>query len=609
VRWLETPRAYLWLTVIGLLLAAPSMLGRLVLDDHVLCLLARRDLGILGLHSSPLFLFSFTTGRPADNHALMDAGALLPWFTDEQHRNAFFRPLSSLTHLLDFTLWPNSPWLMHLHSLLWLCALLLAVAHVYRRLATRGSAVTTLAFALFVLDGAHGMTAAWIANRNALCAAALALPALASHHRWLAGGFKPGVYVGPACFALGLCAGETAVAVLGYLLAYTLVLDRAPVGRRLLHLAPYLALLALFGAVFFSLGLGSAGSGEYHDPVREPLGYALGLIQHLPVLLSAQLGAPLADVWFWGPPELHLPIWWVSVATLLALGLASHVLLSDDREARFWTLGMVLSGCAVAASVPSERLLLVPGIGGAVLVARLIWKLLPNGVSNSEDGQEVPDAMPIGSRAWRLLLLAALVFWRLIVCTLLWLILGGAMNVLGSAIDRIDRDIPATPDITSRTVIVVNAPFDTMLSYLQVAREARGTPRPAHLYWLASASSRLALETLDERTLRVRPARGFLLMPIERHYRSDPRALAVGASVSLSEMTVRVLAVTPDGRPAAADFRFREPLSSPSYLLRRWERGRLLPFVPPSRGQIVHLPREDFFRTLFWETLDLARGR
>jgi hypothetical protein len=390
------------------------------------------------------------------------------------------------------------------------------------------------------------------------------------------------------------------------LLAYTLVLDRTPIVRRLLHLGPYLALLVLWRVAFLSLGLGSAGSGEYHDPGREPLGYALGAIQHLPVLLSAQLGAPLADVWFWGPPELHLPIWWVSVATLLALALASHVLLSDDAEARFWTLGMVLSGCAVAASVPSERLLLVPGIGGAVLVARLIWKLLPNGVSN--DGREAPAALPMLSRAWRLLLLAALVFWRLIVCTLLWLILGGAMSVLGSAIDRIDRDIPATSDITSRTVIVVNAPFDTMLSYLQVAREARGTPRPAHLYWLASASSTLAVETLDEHTLRVRPARGFLLMPIERHYRGDSSGLGLGATVSLREMTVRVSAVTRDGRPAAADFHFREPLSSPSYVLRRWERGHLLPFVPPPRGQVVHLPREDFFRILIGEVVELARG-
>jgi hypothetical protein len=268
---------------------------------------------------------------------------------------------------------------MHAHSLLWFAALLLVVAHVYVRFSPgpEQRVAAMLAFAIFALDDAHGMTVGWVANRNALISATLALPALAAHHRWLALGFRPGAWLGPLCFALGLCAGETAVAVLGYLAAYTLFLDRAPIARRVLHVLPYAVLLVLWRALFGLLELGSAGSGGYHDPGREPLAFALALVERLPVLLGSQLALPLADVWFWGAPELQRAVWVLCAAgALFVLGLG-HALLSHDREARFWTAGMVLSSCAIAASVPGERLLLVPGVGGAALVARVILALLP----------------------------------------------------------------------------------------------------------------------------------------------------------------------------------------------------------------------------------------
>ncbi len=622
LRWLGRPHAALWLGGLALLLVSPALGGGFALDDYVLRLLARDDPGFAGFHANPLLLFSFTSGRPADNHALMDAGALLPWWSDPHHLNAFFRPLSSLAHLLDFRLWPHSPLLMHLHSLLWFAALLGVVAHVYRQLGVgpaalgdrgrvtrpsgeaRFAPLPVLAFALFALDGAHGMTVAWIANRNALVAATLALPALAAHHRWLAQGFRPGAYLGPLCFALGLCGGETALAVLGYLLAYTVVLDRAPWGRRLLHLLPYLVLLALWRATFLWLGLGSAGSGAYHDPGREPLAYAAALLQHLPVLLSAQLALPLADAWFWGAPELHLPIWLLSLASLALLAAAGHVLLRHDEQARFWGLGMVLSACAVAASVPGERLLLVPGVGGAAFVAMLVWKLLPAASTDASGRAERVTPQP----RWAPPLLAALLLLHGVVAPLSLPAQASALRLLSAAIARVDRDIPRAPSIAARTVIVVNAPFDVMLSYLQVAREAEGVPRPQHLYWLATASSPLSLQRVDARTLRIRAARGFLLTEPERHYRGDPRGLPVGSEVALSQMRVKILAVTPDGRPAAAEFRFREPLGSPRYLLRRYSHGRLLPLPPLAAGQSLSLPREDFLATLLAQAFGPAPG-
>jgi hypothetical protein len=599
-RLLLAPRAHVWLTLAALVLCAPALGAGMVLDDHVLRVLARGEDGLAGARANPLFLFTFTNGRPADNLALMDKGALLPWYGDPLHRNAFLRPLSSLTHLLDFALDADAAWLMHLHSLAWFAVLLFVVAHVYRVLAG-GLAVAALAFALFALDDAHGMTVTWIANRNALISAALALPALSAHHRWLAHGWRPGAWLGPLCFALGLCAGETAVAVFGYVLAYALALDRAPLWQRARHALPYLLLLGLWRTVWAAFDLGSFGSGAYHDPGQEPLGYALALVKHLPVLLSAQLALPFADNWFWGPPDGQLAIWLISAACTLGFAAVGHALLRHDAEARFWMIGMVLSACAVAASIPGERLLLVPGVGGAVVIAKLLAALRRYARGLAEVEPNPPRSKRVIARS----LMGALVLLHLVVAPLLLPIRALGMGVLRSALDRAEASLPGAPEIAQRTVIVLDAPFDLMCSYVQPSRQARGLPRPAHVHWLAVASSPLELRVLDAHALEVRPARGFLLTGPEQHYRGDPSGLPAGARVELTEMRVEVLDVSADRRPASARFTFREPLSSPRYLFVRYQDGRFVPWQPPPPGTTLQLPQADFFPTMAaeWERM------
>jgi hypothetical protein len=178
------------------------------------------------------------------------------------------------------------------------------------------------------------------------------------------------------------------------------------------------------------------------------------------------------------------------------------------------------------------------------------------------------------------------------------------LSPLSSLIERVDAGVPSTASVAEQTVVIVNAPFDVAVSYLQVARAADGRPRPKHLHWLATASSELRVQTLDRHTLRIAPARGFLLTPSERHYRGDPSTLRKGARVELSELTVHVTQVTTDGRPAVIEARLREPLDSPRLLLRAYRHGRLEPFVPPAPGQSVTFPREDYIATLARQVLD-----
>jgi hypothetical protein len=282
----------------------------------------------------------------------------------------------------------------------------------------------------------------------------------------------------------------------------------------------------------------------------------------------------------------------LSVASLFALAAVGHVLLRQDEEARFWGLGMVLSSCVVAASVPGARLLLVPGLGASALLAKLMLKLLPGATTTP--------------RRWAQPLLAALVFLHVVSAPFALTAQASVIGVLASASERAQRGIPRGPEIRSRSVVIVNAPFDILVSYIQVEREAAGTPRPEHLYWLATASSPLTLTTVDANSVRMRPARGLLLTGLERHYRGDPRALGRGTSVSLSQMRASVLSTTADGRPAEVEFQFSEALSSQRYLFLRYDRGELVPLRLPPPGGEVHFPREDFFASLVRQAAGLA---
>jgi hypothetical protein len=362
-------------------------------------------------------------------------------------------------------------------------------------------------------------------------------------------------------------------------------------------------ILGAWGIVFAQLGLGSAGSGAYHHPLAEPLGYAAALAVHLPLLLGSQLGIPVADLWFWGPPSVQLLALGVACFSMVSvLGLA-HVLLRRDPIARFWMIGMVLSACAVAASVPGERLLLVPSVGGAAMMARLLLAL--RDLAAREPARELVDD-PRHSASHQ-----ASIPRRIAAVSLLALALvhgpaslvglpsrAAAMQTLGAAIERADSGVPRDPSVRDKTVLIVNAPFDALVSYVQVARAAAGVPRPAHLQWLSTASSQLTIARIDEQTLRIQPAHGYLWTSPEQHYRGDVRAFSVGTEVRLRAFTARIAELTADGRPSAVDFILTEPMRSPSLALKQFSGGELVAFEPPAIGEQIMLPAQSFFGTL-----------
>jgi hypothetical protein len=102
---------------------------------------------------------------------------------------------------------------------------------------------------------------------------------------------------------------------------------------------------------------------------------------------------------------------------------------------------------------------------------------------------------------------------------------------------------------------------------------------------LAPAIPWVSVRRLDERTLAVAPAGGYLRFPLDQVFRSERRPFAIGDRVELTGMIAMITTLTPDGRPAEATFRFDVPLESPSLIWLRFRGTGFEPFRPPAVGR------------------------
>ena len=585
-RFLARPAAP-WLIIgLALALSSPSLFTGLCADDYIHELMMREHPGIAGYAFRPFDLFAFADGNPARAHQLMDEG-VFPWWTDPGVVLAFFRPITSATHYLDHLLWPDRPALMHVQSLFWFALLLVVVGAIYRRF-TRTAWIAGLALLLYAVDDARATTVAWLANRNALVALTLALPALLAYDKWRRDGVRAAAWLGPLALATGLLAGESALLVVAYLFAYALFLDDGPLHSRLLRLAPHAAVVLVWRAIYGRLGYGSQGSGIYFDPGRDPIGFLEAAAARLPVLLVGQFALPPADLWDLYPLILPAGRWAVMLVAVVVVGVLGALLLPlwrRDPVIRFWTTGCLLSTLVMCTTFPHDRLLTGLGIGGMALVAEIL--------ASAAEGTH-----PHKGR-WVALAAGALATVHLVLAPLLSPYRARAMNDVNRMLERANQSIPSDASITTKSVILVNPPLDPFAGYFLMYRAVAGERRPKHLRWLATGVTDLRIERVDERTLRIRPGAGFLSSTSQMMLRSLDHPTRLGERITLSDAVIEVTDLAPDGRPLEILVRFALRLEDPSLHWLKWGEHGYVPFRLPEVGETVVLPAADMRDVLF----------
>jgi len=277
-------------------------------------------------------------------------------------------------------------------------------------------------------------------------------------------------------------------------------------------------------------------------------------------------------------------------------------LLRRDPLARFWAAGMILSVPPACAGFPQGRLLFFVGIGGMGLLAQFIAAVL----------QRV-DWLPMRAR-WRLPsvgLCVVLIMIHLGVAPIVLARAAGHLKRSGRSVARAAESLPSDTAARFQTVLLVSTPSYASFAYGALTRLLQGNPYLSRTIVLGSGSNPIELHRPDSRTLLVRPLGGFLapagnpqpgrgmerllfdqryvFQSVDRLYR-DSAPMTIGEKINLLGVTVEITALTDDGRPAEAAFRFAMKLESLLFRWLQWEDGAYVPFALPAVGETVTLP-------------------
>ena len=383
----DAVRFAFWATLfLTALFYAPALLGGYMADDHY-HLLVLGDLR--QAFNKDWNLFSFV--RSPEEVRIHRAFGTAPWWTSDAFRIDFFRPIPSLTHWLDHALFGQNAAAAHLVSIGWYLLSIALLHRVLVRFVAVGSKTLLLAVLIFALDDTHALAVQWLANRSDVVAAVFFLTAFRGWMRLREARTPRALDLALLFFgfAAALLSKESSVVLPAMVLAHALIFpdrenpdrSRATLRDRLrpelwVHVALWAVVLAY---LTFYFGSGHGPNTLYYlNPLRNPATWAQQFFRsgffHAVILAT---GVPL-HVLSSSPVRDHPFL----AALFTALTLAFWVLvwrwLRRDRATQFFVAWMVIAQVVLTTSFPDPRILFLPSIGFAFVVARLMqecWRL------------------------------------------------------------------------------------------------------------------------------------------------------------------------------------------------------------------------------------------
>jgi hypothetical protein len=527
---------------------------------------------------SPLALYEFTGTRSRDWLAWHE---YVPWFTDPHWSLRFFRPLSSLSLAVDHWLFRRSAALAHLHSIIWFLLLAATVVALLRRwLPARAAA---LAGAIYVLAGGQAMSTAWIASRHTLVGGALGALALLSYARLREDDWRPGAWLAPLAFTLGLAASEVALGVAVFVVLYEIVERREALATRVRAALPIVFVAGSYLGLYATLGFGAQGSAAYLSPFSEPGAYAIAATTRVPELAAELYGAV--------PSLLSSALPATGVLVLVLFGvlvtLGTAALLHAHRaehgpvlQRRLWFLGLS-STCSLlpmAGGFVGGRMLPLAAIGAAGVVGTLLATLLERASTLA------------GARRFRVLALVALLALPHFLCSPLVHL---AMPLVFRQMEQAERSIARHAEIAGcaegSTAYLVAGSDPTLSLYGGLALNFFEPQRARRLHQftpLSMTASDQRLARVSDDTLELSTLGDRVLSPFEALYRQAP--FSAGAHVRTETLDAEVVTAT-GGMPTRVRFRFRNGLNRACVLA--WQRGALRHVELPLGAELT-LPHE-----------------
>ncbi len=570
-----------WLLIcLAFLLVSPALTTGLQLDDWLHKMILQDRMIVPPVEDASFSgLFSFI---PEDSERIkqyIDFG-IVPWWTLENLHLTFWRPISEITHWIDYRLWPNFPSIMHLQSILWFCGLILVVSKLYRKI-FGPVFVAGLAALLYAVDDAHAFPTAWIANRNALVAALFGATSLLTHVKWRQDGWKPGIIMGPFFLLIGLLSGEAAVGICGYFFAYALFVDDCSYSKKIMSILPYIIVTLAWWFIYKNLGFGTWGSGTYIDPGQEPLFYISALVKRAPILLLGQWAMPPALIYNLLPENIAFIYWLSAAGFILILFVLLFPIIRKNAIARFWTLGMIIALIPICTTFPDNRLNIFVGIGAMGLLAQFFafW---------FDKAAWLPTTKTwlITAKIFVMLFIAV----HLVLATVLLPITTKIDDVFDKVINNSIENKLLDADFSEQQIILMNPPGSFHVMNSRIMRYMKNKNISKYTRMLGTGTNSLHVTRIDSQTLEVLSEKGHIPSYLDVLFRGKAHPMMVGQKVKLTGLSIEVLSLTDDQQPKNVQFCFSVPLESSSLKFLQWKDGNYIKVSPPAIGKTIYLP-------------------
>lgn len=541
------------------LLCLPSLWAGYMGDDYIHHALLNAHLPIGKPNDLSLFgLFSFINGDPERNRLLMDY-SLIPWWTYSELKYAFWRPLSEISHWMDHRLWPHSPWVMHLHNLLWFIATLAIIAKLYKHTLT-GAGAILCALAIYSFDSSHGFTLSWIANRNGLIALFFGMLTLLLHRAWRLGDSPVHLVLSLLTMTCALLSAEIGISTFGYLGAYALFMDKRGPIKGVIATLPYLLAIATWWTVYKTSGFGADhADGYYVDPAEHPVTFLLKLVERLPVLLASQWGLIPAELYGFSGRSNWAYVLGCSLFVIICL---IPVLYNSGKNKvnLFWFFGMLFSLMPALTALPHDRLLVFSGVGASALIGSFIHQIFALKIR--------PESTLF--RGYSVFIAGLLVSLHLVISPLLLPLMSYSTKIWADMIPQEPSYFPEIDKIEEKQIVLFSPPFASSLA-IGPLRFYRNEPMPKRIWTITSLPDELEYEIKDSHSIEVRSKNGFIQGAEEAVRNLDKYPFHDGEKTALSGLVISLHDLNSEGKPTRLLLTFKTSIGDSSLLLLRWD--------------------------------------
>lgn len=531
----------------------------------------------------PLTLYGFV--RDSSRQYSRNKG-YAPWWASDHIRANFFRPLSSLSLAFDYSLWPDTPLLPHIHSLLWFCLLILLAYQLYRAI-SGSAAVAGICIVFFAVDDVLIGPAGWISNRHALLAMVFCVLTMWLYHLGTSEKKWPYIAGAAGAYTLALLASEMGVVTFIYLFAYLFVLDRDRWTGRIKRIVPFILITVVWRLAYTGLGFGARGGLLYVDPLYSPVEFITQLLGRYPTYIFSAVGLPIASTLIAASPQVTV---WIAASSFIILGLLVlmiYPVLKAHRRSAFWTIGLLCATVPLTSGIPGERNLGLVSLG----VMGLMGQLLADVTAMKKPGPlKTPWVVSLKIAIPILLITNLIIPLRSIVSE------PDSIRARREMNDRL-ADFGSDPALVEQHLYVINPPGTLFYIYGMHQRLFTNAPFPASINYLSSGYTPVHIERVDARTIIVTPEGGYSPRPgptinnktgevthiseenvsrvLDAIFYNPLDPMQVGQMVALSEVTVKVTKMTGDGQIAQAAFTFAQQLGDNRYVWLLWNEDTL----------------------------------